>query len=123
MIKGICLGNIAIDCKDAIKLRDFYAALLNWEACLMYGCPALRSEMDLVLLFMEADFDYVKPVWPEKVGFQHKQMHFDFQVDDLTIAVKQAEALGAHKAKSQFSMNHFVTMFDPEGHPFCLCKK
>ena len=50
-------------------------------------------------------------------------MHFDFQVDDLSTAVTQAEAIGAVKANSQYGGDHFVTMFDPEGHPFCLCAK
>ena len=123
MIKGICIGNIAIDCKDAVRLRDFYAKLLGLNSCIMYNCPALRSKLGLVLLFMEADFEYVKPVWPEEIGKQQKQLHFDFQVDDLLTAVLQAEALGACKAESQFGGNDFVTMFDPEGHPFCLCSK
>jgi len=123
MIKGICIGNIAIDCKDAAILRNFYAELLGWDSCIMYNYPALRNQLGLVLLFMEADFQYVKPVWPEEIGKQQKQMHFDFQVDDLLTAVLQAEALGASKAKNQFGENDFVTMFDPEGHPFCLCAK
>jgi len=119
MIKGICIGNIAIDCKDAAILRNFYAELLGWDSCIMYNYPALRNQLGLVLLFMEADFQYVKPVWPEEIGKQQKQMHFDFQVDDLLTAVLQAEALGACKAESQFGGNEFITMFDPEGHPFC----
>ncbi|MCB2356143.1 VOC family protein [Clostridium estertheticum] len=123
MIKGICIGNIAIDCKDAVRLRNFYTELLGWDSCIMYNCLALRSQLGLVLLFMETDFEYVKPVWPEQIGKQQKQMHFDFQVDDLRTGVLQAEALGACKAESQFGGNDFVTMFDPEGHPFCLCAK
>ena len=123
MIKGICIGNIAIDCKDGVRLRNFYAELLGWDSCIMYNYPALRNQLGLVLLFMEADFEYVKPVWPEEIGKQQKQMHFDFQVDDLLAAVLQAEVLGACKAESQFGENDFVTMFDPEGHPFCLCAK
>jgi predicted enzyme related to lactoylglutathione lyase len=123
MIKGICIDNIAIDCKDAVKLRNFYAELLGLESCIMYNLPALRSQLGLVLFFKEADIEYVKPVWPEEIGKQQKQMHFGFQVDDLLTAVLQAEALGACKAESQFGGNYLVTMFDPEGHPFCLCAK
>lgn len=121
MTKGIRLSNISIDCRDTTKLRDFYAGLLGWEPCVMYEFPALRSETGFLLLFMEPDFDYAKPVWPEEAGQQQKQMHFDFQVDDLDLAVKQAEGLGARKAENQFGGSHYVTMFDPEGHPFCLC--
>lgn len=123
MIKGICIDNIAIDCKDAVKLRDFYAELLGWDSFLLYKHPALRSQLGLELVFVEPDFEYVKPVWPEEIGKQQKQMHFGFQVDDLLTAVSQAEELGACKAENQFGGRYLVTMFDPEGHPFCLCAK
>ena len=102
MIRGICLGTISIDCKDAANLRNFYAELLGWESCEMYDCPALRGQNGLALLFMPADFEYEKPVWPEEPNAQQKQMHFDFQVDDLLLAVSQAEALGALKSETQF---------------------
>ena len=76
----------------------------------------------MLFLFMPADdFEYCRPVWPEQAGKQQKQLHFDFQVDDLEAAVMQAQALGAVKAEEQYGGEHFVTMFDPEGHPFCLC--
>lgn len=123
MIDGICLGNVAVDCKDAQKLQDFYVSLLGWEKLVMYGCPAVRGQNGIVLLFMQADdFDYLKPVWPEMPEAQQKQMHFDFQVDNLQTAVKQAVAIGAVKAENQYG-KEWVTMFDPEGHPFCLCQK
>ncbi len=124
MIKGACLGNVAIDCKDAQKLQNFYVGLLGWEKLEMNGCPAVRSQNGIVFLFMPADdFDYIKPVWPEEPGKQQKQMHFDFQVDDLPNEVMQAEAIGAVKAKNQYGGKDWVMMFDPEGHPFCLCAK
>ena len=124
MIKGICLGNIGIDCKDAQKLQSFYAELLGWEKHEIYGCPAVCNQSGIVFLFDCADdYDYIQPEWPEQPGRQQKQMHFDFQVDDLPTAVIQAEAIGAVKAVSQYGGDDFVTMFDPEGHPFCLCAK
>jgi hypothetical protein len=90
----------------------------------MYGSPALSNQNGIVFLFDRADdCDYVRPIWPEQPGCQQKQMHFDFQVDDLRAAVKQAETIGAVKADSQYGGDDFVTMFDPEGHPFCLCAK
>lgn len=121
MIKGIYLSDIAIDCKNAGAMQSFYAQLLGWEACMLYDSPAVRNEAGLALIFMEADFEYVLPVWPEETGRQQKQMHFDFQVDDLAAAVKEAETLGARKADSQFGGEVLVTMIDPEGHPFDLC--
>lgn len=122
MIRGILLGNVGVDCKDALILQDFYGDLLGWEKCILFDCPAVVDPNGVVFLFDEED-DYVPPVWPEEPGEQQKQMHFDFQVDDLPSAVREAEALGAKKAASQYGGDHFVTMFDPEGHPFCLCRK
>ena len=122
MIPGICLGNVAVDCIDAEKLRGFYAELLGWEKRELYGCPAVISQAGFVFLFMQ-EGDYTRPVWPEEQAKQQKQMHFDFQVDDLPSAVAQAEAIGAVKADNQYGGEHFVTMLDPDGHPFCLCAK
>lgn len=120
MIQGIRFGDILVDCGDEKKLRDFYAKLLGWEPCELYGQPAVRSENGIVFLFVQ-EGDYAAPVWPEEEGKQQKQMHFDFQVPDVPDAVRQAEALGAVKAKAQFGGADFVTMLDPAGHPFCLC--
>lgn len=122
MIQGICLGNVMVDCGDAEKLRAFYAVLLGWEKCELYGLPAVRSENGFVFLFAQEE-DYAAPVWPEQEGRQQKQMHFDFQVPNVPAAVRQAEALGAVKTQEQFGGADFVTMLDPAGHPFCLCAK
>ena len=122
MADKICLGNVMVDCGDAQKLQGFYAGLLGWEGCRMYGLPAVRSDQGVVFLFAQEE-DYVAPVWPEQDGKQQKQMHFDFQVPDIPAAVRQAEALGAVEAQAQFGGNDFTTMLDPAGHPFCLCAK
>jgi hypothetical protein len=49
-------------------------------------------------------------------------MHFDFQVGDLDAAVAEALALGATIADEQPNPNVRV-LFDPAGHPFCLCRE
>lgn len=122
MIKEIALGNVMVDCNDEKTLQRFYGELLGWEMCELFARPAVRSSNGTVFLFIEEP-DYVPPVWPEENGKQQKQMHFDFQVENVEEAVKKAESLGAKKAASQFGGDHFVTMLDPAGHPFCLCKK
>lgn len=117
------VGDISIDCRNPDLTRDFYHSLTGWEKRVMYGCPALIAENCLVILFMQCDFDYIPPVWPEESGKQQKQMHFNFQVSDLPAAVEEAIKLGATKPQSQYGGDHFVTLIDPEGHPFCLCRK
>ena len=118
----VVLGNVMVDCNDEKALQRFYGELLGWETCELFARPAVRSSNGIVFLFIEEP-DYVPPVWPEENGNQQKQMHFDFQVEDVEEAVKKAESLGARKAASQFGGDHFITMIDPAGHPFCLCKK
>ena len=108
-----------VDCDDERKLQRFYGELLGWEMCELFARPAVSSSSGIVFLFIE-EKDYVPPVWPEDTGKQQKQMHFDFQVDNVAEMVKKAESLGAKKAESQFGGNDFVTMFDPAGHPFCF---
>ena len=122
MVDEVVLGNVMDDCDDERKLQRFYGELLGWEMCELFARPAVSSSSGIVFLFIE-EKDYVPPVWPEDTGKQQKQMHFDFQVDNVAEMVKKAESLGAKKAESQFGGNDFVTMFDPAGHPFCLCRK
>lgn len=122
MIDGIQFGNVMIDCSDEARLCSFYEHLLGWKRSMLFGRPALTSENGLIFLFHEED-DYVPPVWPEEPGQQQKQMHFDFQVPDVSLALSEAIRLGARRSTAQFGdeAEEFVTMFDPEGHPFCLC--
>ncbi|MCL2342624.1 MAG: VOC family protein [Firmicutes bacterium] len=123
MIPNFTIGDLMIDCANAGRARDFYASLTGYETTVSYGCPALKTDNGLIILFAETAIPYVPPVWPEEPGEQQKQMHFNFQVDDLPSAVEEALRLGAAKAAAQFGGAHFVTMLDPEGHPFCLCAK
>lgn len=111
-----------VDCDDERKLQKFYSKLLGWEMCELFARPAVRSSSGIVFLFIE-EKDYIRPVWPEESGAQQKQMHFDFQVVDLETAVREAIALGAVKSEAQFGGRDFLTLFDPAGHPFCLCRK
>ena len=122
MVDEVVLGNVMVDCDDERKLQRFYGELLGWEMCELFARPAVSSSSGIVFLFIE-EKDYVPPVWPEDTGKQQKQMHFDFQVDNVAEMVKKVESLGAKKAESQFGGDDFVTMFDPAGHPFCLCRK
>lgn len=116
------LGNVMVDCADAKGLQRFYGELLSWEQCECFGLPAVRSSSGIVFLFAEEP-DYLPPIWPEKAGCQQKQLHFDFQVEDVLKTAQQAERLGAVRASSQFGGGEFLTLLDPAGHPFCLCKK
>jgi hypothetical protein len=66
MIKGICLGNIMVDCNDEQGLCEFYHKLLGWEKSKMFGRLALKKD-GIVFLFIEED-NYIPPTWPEEDG-------------------------------------------------------
>ena len=122
MIPNFTIGNLTIDCANAERTRSFYADLFGYEKTVAYGCPAVKADRDLTILFAETDVAYLPPVWPEEQGEQQKQMHLDFTVVNLTSAVEKAVSLGAAKAAAQYGGDGFITLLDTEGHPFCLCK-
>jgi hypothetical protein len=64
---------------------------------------------------------YKPPVWPEEPEAQQQMAHIDFAVNDLEKTVQYAIHCGATIADKQFS-NDWRVMFDPAGHPFCLCQ-
>lgn len=116
------LADIVVDCSDAKRMQEFYLDLLGWQAAEFFGHPAVKNSNGVMYVFIQED-DYVPPVWPEVEGKQQKQVHFDYLVDDLKEMVAKAESLGAVKAVAQFGGEAFITMLDPDGHPFCLCQK
>ncbi|MCL1963776.1 MAG: hypothetical protein FWF69_01785 [Firmicutes bacterium] len=113
--------SLNIDCPDTKTLREFYAQLTGWDQG--FHRSALVDENKMVVHFMQCDFDYIPPVWPEESGKQQKQMHFNFEVDDLVSAVEEAVRLGATEAAEQYGGEQFAVLLDPDGHPFCLCRK
>lgn len=123
MIRNFTIGDLMMDCANAQRARDFYAALMGLERIEAFGCLAVKTENGLTILFAETELPYAPPVWPEEPGKQQKQMHLDFAVDDLPAAVEEALRLGATKPEAQYGGDYHVTMLDPEGHPFCLCKR
>lgn len=120
MMVSIKLTHIFMDCKEPLKQQEFYHKLTGLEKCEMYDTPGLLISKNLMLMFSECDFDYIPPIWPEEDGKQQKHFHLDFGVEDLDAAIDHAEKLGAVKAVHQYGDGHWVTLLDPEGHPFCF---
>ena len=112
--------NIVIDCNNAGILAEFYSKLLGWEWThpRANGWAVVTSPTGMVLAFQEVE-EYQLPVWPWEKGKQGQMLHLDFYVENLEEAVKYAVELGARLAEQQYFRTS-RTMFDPEGHPFCL---
>jgi catechol 2,3-dioxygenase-like lactoylglutathione lyase family enzyme len=112
----------AIEAPDPAALARFYSALLDWPVVHEESGTAVvaSSTGGPYFVFQQAD-GFRPPVWPPAEGEQRPMMHLDFQVGDLDEAVAEAVALGASLAGHQPRENVRV-LFDPAGHPFCLCR-
>jgi catechol 2,3-dioxygenase-like lactoylglutathione lyase family enzyme len=110
-----------IEAPDPSSLARFYAELLGFPVGHEEPGTAIvaASPHGPFLVFQQAD-GYQAPVWPPVDGSQRPMMHFDLQVGDLDAAVDEAVALGATVAEFQ-PQQHVRVLFDPAGHPFCLC--
>ena len=122
----IKLFSFTIDCIEPQELANFYAALLNWETnsfdeTWAFVYPPGSKQGSYPFLLFQRNPNYKAPVWPEEPEAQQQMAHLDFVVNDLDKAVQHAILCGARVASDQFS-NDWRVMFDPAGHPFCLCQ-
>ena len=121
----IKLLEFMLDCKAPHALAEFYAALLKWEIVFDYDeyagvYPTGLTQGAYPCIAFQRNPDYKPPVWPEEPDAQQQMAHIDFAVNDLEKAVEHAIQCGATMAGNQFD-EHCKVMFDPAGHPFCLC--
>ena len=117
-----------LDSDNSEELSAFYQKLLGWkrhdfnsdtEFIVLSndkdGCMPVR------LLFQQVE-NYVPPVWPAEPGKQQQMTHLDFHVEDVEEGVAHALSCGATLSPIQFA-DRWRVMFDPAGHPFCICTK
>lgn len=122
----IKMYSFTIDCKQPHELAKFYSALLDWEMMSIdeeWACvyPKGANQGTYPCILFQQNSEYKPPVWPAKPESQQQMAHMDFAVNDLEKSVQYAINCGAKVADEQFSDNWRV-MFDPAGHPFCLCQ-
>jgi predicted enzyme related to lactoylglutathione lyase len=112
----------AIEALDPKALARFYSQMLGWPITHEEpGTAVLAAPGGSTYIVFQESAGYVAPAWPPLEGEQRPMMHMDFQVGDLSGAVTEAVALGAVVAEHQPQENVRV-LFDPAGHPFCLCR-
>lgn len=119
------LQSIILDSTDINRLSQFYCSLLGWKPGFREGDQwmAIQNPEGGADLAFQRNEDYVPPVWPEQPGCQQMMAHVDFGVKDSTElkkTVEKAIALGAKQAETQYGGSSWVTMLDPDGHPFCF---
>lgn len=121
----IKLKTVVLDCRNTVTLSDFYIRLLGWEQSYAEGDEwiDIAGTEGGVRIGFQRNEDYVPPVWPEEPGAQQQMVHLVFCVQDraqMELAVRHAVACGAVRADVQYEPDSWVTMIDPEGHPFCF---
>ena len=122
----IKMYSFTLDCKDPHGLAKFNANLLNWEMVSFdedwaYVYPPGTKQGAYPCILFQRNPEYIPPVWPEEPDAQQQMAHIDFAVNDLEKAVQYAVQCGATIADEQFASD-WTVMFDPAGHPFCLCQ-
>lgn len=122
----IKMYSFTVDCTNPQELAKFYAELLDWvpvpidEDWALVCAPGTKQGTYPGIMF-QRNPAYEPPVWPEEPGAQQQMAHLDFAVNDLEKSVEYAVHCGATIADKQFS-DGWRVMFDPAGHPFCLCE-
>lgn len=110
------LKMLTLDCADARRDAEFWAAALGWTIAHVQDEYAMLTGPDHALGFGTVP-DYQPPSWPNENGT--KQFHLDLAVEDLETASKQLVELGATVPEFQPGETWRV-LLDPSGHPFCL---
>lgn len=117
------ISGIVLDCSDAEALAGFYRKLLGWKQTHSgNGWAGLESPDGAITLAFQEVENYLPPVWPWEKGKQGQMLHLDFMTEELEKAVQYALECGATLAEAQYFASS-RTMFDPDGHPFCLDTK
>lgn len=105
------------DAADIDKVGAFYAELTGWEIVRQdtdrFG---IRTPDGQEIEFQRAP-DHIAPQWPGQERPQ--QYHLDLQTEDPQAQAERAVGLGATKLAEGPT---WITLADPAGHPFDLCR-
>lgn len=107
----------AFDAADIEQLASFYAELTGWDiASKESDWITIRTPDGREIAFQLAP-DHRPPRWPGQEYPQ--QFHLDLQIEAYEAAAERALELGATRLAVGQT---WITLADPAGHPFDLCK-
>ena len=117
MTETASLDLAIFDAADIDRVGRFYAELTGWDIVRQdddrFG---VRTPDGQEVEFQRAP-DHVAPQWP---GQDHpQQFHLDLQTDDPAAQAERAVGLGATRLAAGPT---WITLADPAGHPFDLCR-
>jgi catechol-2,3-dioxygenase len=109
---------VAIDAPDIEQLAAFYSDLTGWQVVRREPDWITMATGDGQKIAFQLAPDHVAPQWPGQQRPQ--QMHLDLLVEDHEAAAERAIALGATRLADGAT---WITLADPAGHPFDLCRR
>jgi predicted enzyme related to lactoylglutathione lyase len=113
------LAAVALDSADPRRLAAFYERLTGWRVSRSADHFVALDGGTIWLTIHRVD-GHRRPTWPD--SDVPKQLHLDFEVDDLDEAQREAVEAGAEVAEVQPRPDAWRVLVDPDGHPFCLCR-
>jgi hypothetical protein len=116
---GARIGNIALDCDDALKLAGFWSAVL--------GRPLDMGSSEFFASIGGADAGRQEPAWyfnkvPEPKQAKNR-VHIDLVDPDPDIVNKLVRFGATVIGKHQIRGHSWTVMQDPEGNEFCIAAK
>ena len=125
-------ASVTVTAPDQRALARFYARLLGRPVTTEEGpgpgeppeagwaqLAAPEGSGEITLNF-EYERHWRPPRWPSEPGPPFATQHLDIVVTDLEAATEHAISAGATAASFQ-PQEDVRVLFDPAGHPFCLC--
>jgi Glyoxalase-like domain len=113
---SLTFQNTVVDCNDAKRVGEFWAALLDRplesepEDPSVYGIDFGPEGPDLVFLTV-----------PEAKQVKNR-LHIDLRPDDQEAEVRRALSLGARHVDIGQGEQTWVVLADPEGNEFCILR-
>jgi len=107
------LDEVVIDCRDTVRLAEFWQGVL--------GGTIQRQSREWVALYPPTGITVSFQEVPERKAVKNR-VHLDVKVDDLDMAARAAEVLGATRigVPRPDPVGGFQVMADPEGNEFCF---
>lgn len=110
------------DVADVPRLGAFYQTLTGWRIRNDDPGFTVLQLPDGRRVSLQPAPEHVPPGWPDPDHPQ--QMHLDLLVPDHEAAASRAVELGATRlAATEAEGSAWVTLADPAGHPFDLCRR
>jgi catechol-2,3-dioxygenase len=115
------LRNVVLDAPDIGRLAAFYGELAGWPTSYADDEWIMLRTPDRQRICLQLAPDHIPPQWPDPDHPQ--QFHLDLTTPDIESAAARATELGATRlGGADYGESAWITMADPAGHPFDLCR-